>query len=90
MSRLHLILLGLLFSISSVSHSAEPPSPRNGDKLVIINDDGFSKFYGGHYKNADDLRNHILSYTDTQLAVFDWCIVAGSRVNFSSPNHKWV
>ena len=33
-----------------------PPKPRNGDKLIVINDDGFSDFYSGAYKSAEDLR----------------------------------
>ncbi len=83
-----LFCLGILCSLLSDAISTEPPTPRNGEKIVIINDDGFSKFYGGHYKTEDDLRRHVLSYADTQLAVFEWCIVGGSRVNFPSPNHK--
>ena len=64
--------------------SAEPPKPRNGEKLIIINDDGFSSFHSGRYKSADDLRNQMLKFKDTQVAVFEWCIAAGSRVNFPS------
>ncbi len=83
-----LILTGFLFSSISPSPAAEAPVPRNGEKLVIINDDGFSNFYSGKYKTGEDLKKHISSYNDTQLSVFEWCIVSGSRVNFPSPNHK--
>jgi hypothetical protein len=30
------------------------------------------------------LHKHILSFHDTQVAVFEWCIMAGSRVNYPS------
>lgn len=64
--------------------SAEAPKPRHGEKLIVINDDGFSAFYGGRYKSADDLRKQVLSFRDTQVAVFDWCVIAGSRANYPS------
>lgn len=62
--------------------AAEAPKPRHGEKLIVINDDGFSSFYGGRYKSAADLRRQMLSFRDTQVAVFEWCITAGSRVNY--------
>lgn len=73
-----------IIAVTSFSVAAEAPKPRNGEKLIIINDDGFSAFYGGRYKNAEDLRKQMLSYRDTQVSVFEWCIAAGSRVNFPS------
>lgn len=72
------------------AESAEPPKPRNGDKLVIVNDDGFSKFYGGYYPTEDALRKRLLKYEDTQVAVFEWCFVAGSRVNYPSEIHELI
>lgn len=63
---------------------AVPPLARHSTKLIVINDDGFSAFYAGRYQNADDLRAHILSYRDTPVAVFEWCITSGSRVNYPS------
>lgn len=50
----------------------------------MINDDGFSSFYSGHYTTAADLRRQMLSFRDTQVAVFEWCIASGSRVNYPS------
>ncbi len=79
-----------LFAFTAGSQSAEPPPPRNGDKLVIINDDGFSKFYGGYYPTEGALRKRLLAYKDTQLAVFEWCFVAGSRVNYPSEIHELI
>lgn len=74
----------LLLTLLGASFAAEPPKPRNGDKLIIINDDGFSSFYSGRYKTAENLRKQMLGFRDTQVAVFEWCIAAGSRVNFPS------
>ncbi len=82
------LLLMLAFAVRV--ESAEPPKPRNGDKLVIINDDGFSKFYGGYYPTEEMLRKRIGAYADTQLGVFEWCIVAGSRVNYPSEIHQLI
>lgn len=69
---------------------AEPPRPRHGEKIIVINDDGFSAFYGGRYRSADDLRRQMLSFRDTQVGVFEWCISAGSRVNFPSKASELV
>jgi len=82
------IVLCLFYSI--VLSAGEPPKPRNGEKLIVINDDGFSSFYSGRYRNAQDLRKRMLSYQDSQVAVFEWCIVAGSRVNFPSKEHELI
>ena len=84
----------LLFLIAVIPakmlFAAEPPGPRHGDKLIIVNDDGFSQFHSGRYRTAADLRDRVGSLADTQVAVFEWCIVAGSRVNFSSPVHELI
>lgn len=73
--------LPFIFLLAS-SAIAEPPKPRGGEKLVIINDDGFSNFYSGAYQSAADLRKRMLSFKDTQVAVMEWCITSGSRANF--------
>ena len=79
----HLLFLIAVF-VGTV-RAAEAPPPRHGTKLVIVNDDGFSAFFSGRYKNADDLRHQVASYADTSVAVFEWCITSGSRVNFPTP-----
>lgn len=76
-------LLALAF-LATVASAAEAPRPRNASKLVVVNDDGFSAFFSGKYQNADDLRRQVRSYSDTQVAVLEWCIAAGSRVNYPS------
>ena len=60
------------------------PKSRNAPKAIVINDDGFSAFYGGAYKTPDDVRKHILRFRDTQVAVLEWCFLSGSRVNYPS------
>ncbi len=70
--------------LAATLHAAEAPKPRNGEKVLVINDDGFSPFFTGQYKTAEDLRKQMLSFRDTQVAVFEWCITAGSRSNFPS------
>lgn len=84
-------LLAALLSSASLSLSAaEAPQPRHGTQLVIVNDDGFSAFYSGRYKSADDLRRQVASYADTSVAVFEWCITSGSRVNFPSSTSELI
>lgn len=79
----HFIASALLcIATLTANHAAEPPKPRHGEKLLIINDDGFSNFYSGRYKTADDLRRQAALFKDTQVAVLEWCITSGSRVNF--------
>ena len=73
-----------------VAAAAEPPPPRNGSKLIVINDDGFSAFFSGEYRTADDLRRKIGGLADTQVGVLEWCVVSGSRVNFPSPTYELV
>lgn len=75
-----LILLALGISLLA----AEPPKPHNGSKLIVVNDDGFSAFHSGRYKTAEDLRKAMLAYKDTQVAVMEWCMIAGSRANYPS------
>lgn len=70
--------------------AAEPPQPRHGEKLIVINDDGFSSFYSGRYRTADDLKQQVLRFRDTQVGVFEWCIAAGSRVNFPSQTSELI
>lgn len=78
-------LLLCVFLIPAVQlHSAKPPKPRNGSKLIVVNDDGFSAFHSGRYKSADDLRKAMLAYKDTRVAVMEWCMIAGSRANYPS------
>ena len=72
------------------SVGAESPKPRGGDKLIVINDDGFSEFYSGAYKSAADLRKRMLSFKDTQVAIMEWCITSGSRVNFPAKTSELV
>jgi len=74
----------LLLASLTALHAAEAPKPRNGEKLIIINDDGFSPFYSGHYKTAEDLHKQMLSFRDTQVAVMEWCVIDGSRANYPS------
>ena len=69
---------------------AEPPKPRGGAKLIVINDDGFSAFFSGRYQTAADLRAHVLTYRDTPLAVFEWCITSGSRTNFPAKSTELI
>ena len=84
-------LLGAFLSSASLPLPAsEAPQPRHGTKLVIVNDDGFSAFFSGRYKNADDLRQQVASYADTSVAVFEWCITSGSRVNFPSKTSELI
>ena len=69
---------------------AEPPKPRNGEKLLVINDDGFSSFHSGRYKTAEDLRKQMLRFRDLQVSVFERCIAAGSRVNFPAKSCELI
>lgn len=74
----------LLLVLTSFTLAAEPPKPRNGSQLIVVNDDGFSAFHSGRYKTADDLRKAMLAFRDTQVAVMEWCVIAGSRANYPS------
>lgn len=77
-------LLPAVFALSASLFSAEPPKPRNGSLILITNDDGFSSFHSGRYKGAEDLRKAMLAYKDTQIAVMEWCVIAGSCSNYPS------
>lgn len=60
------------------------PRPRNAPKLIVANNDGHGGFFSGAYSSAEAIRRPILAYRDTHLAVLEWCITAGSRVNYPS------
>lgn len=85
-----LSLLAAFFAVLFPLPAADAPKPRHGTKLIIVNDDGFSAFYSGRYKNADDLRRQVALYADTSVAVFEWCITSGSRVNFPSATSELI
>lgn len=70
--------------------SPEAPKPRHGTKLVVINDDGFSAFFDNRYQTADELRRQVASLEDTSVAVFEWCITSGSRVNFPTKSYELI
>lgn len=78
-----LLLAGLLAGNSSLA-AAQPPPPRHAPKAVVVNDDGFSAFFNGSYKSVADVRQRILSHRDTPVAVLEWCVTGGSRVNYPS------
>lgn len=73
-----------LFLCISCAFAGEPPQPRNGSLLLAVNDDGFSAFHSGRYQSAEDLRQAMLAYKDTQVAIMEWCVIAGSRANYPS------
>jgi hypothetical protein len=85
-----IVALLALCGLALVASAAEPPKPRNGEKLVIVNDDGFSAFFSGDYQSADDLRRKVRSLADTQVAAFEWCITSGSRANFPAKTVELV
>lgn len=74
----------LLLLLCSCAIAAEPPPPRHGSLLLAVNDDGFSAFHSGRYQSADDLRRAMLAFKDTQVAIMEWCVIAGSRANYPS------
>lgn len=41
------LLTALLLAPPASFRAAEAPKPRNGEKIIFINDDGFSSFYSG-------------------------------------------
>jgi len=78
------LLAALLLTQLTALPAAEPPEPRNGSKLIIVNEDGFSAFHGVRYTSADDLRKAMLALKATQVTVMEWCVIAGSRANYPS------
>lgn len=78
------VLIALFSTALCCPAAPQAPAPRHAAKVLVVNDDGFSAFYSGHYKSADDLKNQILRYRDTQVAVFEWCVISGSRANYPS------
>ncbi len=78
------LLLPVLCLLTAPLLAAEMPKPRGGDLTLVAYDDGFSSFYSGRYKNAEDLKKSMLFYKDTQIAVLEWCVIAGSRTNYPS------
>jgi hypothetical protein len=79
-----LTLVALASAWCAAPGAVEPPKPRNGSKIIVVNDDGFSAFHSGRYKSVEDLRAAMLRYKDTPVAVMEWCMIAGSRSNYPS------
>ena len=76
--------LGAVVWAAACAVASEAPKPRNSAKLVVVNDDGFTAFYSGSYRTAEELRNAVRRLDDTPVAVLEWCVVSGSRTNFPS------
>lgn len=70
--------------------AGEPPRPRQGTKLIVVNDDGFSGFFNGNYREADDLRRQVRSLAETPVSVLEWCIGSGSRANFPARSTELI
>lgn len=89
---LRVLALSGLISCGWISRAfaAEPPRARHAAKVIVVNDDGFSAFFSGKYQTADDLRRQVHSFRETQVAVLEWCIGSGSRVNFPSRNYELI
>jgi len=77
-----LLMVGMLAMNGSAA--PQPPKPRNAAKALVVNNDGFSVFFRGDCKTPDDIRKLIHAYSDTQVAVLEWCFLAGSRANYRS------
>ena len=90
MKSIHRIIAFVWLATLTALPAAEPPKPRQGGKLIVVNDDGFSQFHSGRYRTAADLRQRMLELRDTQVGVMEWCIVAGSRVNYPSKLHELI
>jgi Glycosyl hydrolase-like 10 len=90
MKHLLTLLVALLHASLPDLHAVEAPQPRGAEKLVVSYDDGFSSFYSGRYKTAEDLRKQMLLFKDTQVAVMEWCITSGSRVNFPAHTSELI
>jgi hypothetical protein len=69
---------------ASNAAALQAPRSRRGDRVLVINDDGFGNFFTGRVTTAEALRQQILVYRDTQVAVLEWCVTSGSRVNYPS------
>ncbi|MFO7948237.1 MAG: hypothetical protein R6V19_15655, partial [Armatimonadota bacterium] len=53
-----------------------------GEKIIIINNDGHGGFYDDLYSSPEALADYVRGYKATSLSVFEWGVNCGSRVNF--------
>jgi hypothetical protein len=74
----------------ATSPAGEPPRPRHTTKLIVVNDDGFSGFFSGTYRTADDLRRQVHRIADTPVGVLEWCFSSGSRANFPARSTELI
>lgn len=79
-----------LGALAAVTGAAVAPAPRQAAHLIVVNDDGFSGFFRGEYRTADDLRRRVRDFSDTPVAVLEWGITSGSRVNFPARSVELV
>lgn len=80
----------LVGSAGGTARAVEPPKPHNARKLIVINDDGFSAFFSGRYRSAQDLKEQVLALRDTQVGVLEWCVISGSRANYPSKTTELI
>jgi hypothetical protein len=83
MSTVTVVAIALLLGLIAAGGPASIPT-RNAPKIVVVNNDGFSDFFSGRFRSADDIHRCILAYRDTDVAILEWCVTSGSRVNYPS------
>ena len=80
-----LLVVGLILAGSSrtgtpVSAQQAPPATvvseehMDAPKDVVVNNDGFSSFFGGGLKTKEDLQSIVSRFKGTDVTIFEWCL----------------
>ncbi|NUQ63063.1 MAG: hypothetical protein HUU20_11350 [Pirellulales bacterium] len=75
------VLVPLLVAATASAARIQPPE---GPKRLVLNNDGHGGFYGGSLDSADALRRLPQTYRDTNLWIYQWGVMAGTKVNYPS------
>lgn len=80
-------LLILFLLLATDYHSALSSQALENTREVIVNNDGFSSFFGGGFQNAGNFTDYILNFKSTTVTGIEWCVnPIGSVLNIPSTN----
>ena len=80
----HAVTLSALGETRDALIAAGRVTPLTAPKRLILNDDGHNGFYNGKWKDAAALRKLPLTFKDTQVGIYQWCVTLGTKVNYPS------
>lgn len=78
------LLLGLAAAYAAAEPIAARVPPLTVPRRLIMNDDGHNGFYTGRLKDAEAIRKMPQAFKGTQVGIYQWGVMIGTKVNYPS------